>query len=759
MRPRRPFFGLALMAILGIVVADYWRLPLEWLAGIGSVLALVCVLRPRTILCLLLVFAGFAARQTLVRQAPALDTLAYLFVHSPTIDAEGIVISPPEALPYFAGQQSGSFQLALEAVEAKGQRHPISTKLHTVWAGPLPQLGDRVRIHGALRALEPNRNPGPFDFSAAQRRAGIVARLEATLRADCRVLAHGQGNPLLVFAQNARGWLQAQLATDLEDSPELASLIASMVLGLRGETPDDLKELFRKTGTLHLFAVSGLNIAMLGLLASYLLNAFGYGPRVQPLVIIPILLVYAVITGLSASCVRAAIMGSLVLLGTSIDRKADIYNSLAAAAVLILAWDPQQLFLPGFQFSFALVFVIVLLADRIANPITERARPDPYLPQPLWSPRQRFGAWAGRIVAGTLGVTLAAWLGSLFFTAGYFHLFSLASILANLLAVPIAFLILALGVATIACAWCKPVAILFSNANWACSKVLILTVQTFAHLPGGHSYVEHPTWKKAPVCEVTVLDVGAGAAIHVRSAGQNWLIDGGPGWRYSGTTLPYLRSRGVNQLDALVLSHGDSQHIGSATQVFADFAPQLVLDSAVKDRSTTRKRLHTALSDAQRGKAFARRGDVFPLGHATITVLFPPAGWQRSSADDKTLILRLDCAAHRLLFTSDAGFTAERWLLENEPDLRADVLIKGQHAKDFSGTADFLARVQPQAVIVGSQSVQEGPQSLDAWAAEADKVTTIFRQDRCGAVQISINQDALEVHGHLGDHILRKPVE
>jgi len=759
MHPRRPFLGLAFVAILGIAAADRWALPLGWLAGIGAALAFACVLRPRTVLCLLLVLVGFAMRQTLVREAPALRTIAHLFVYSPTADAEGIVVSPPEVLPYFSGQQSGSFRLELETVEAEGLRRPVSTKVQTVWAGPLPQLGDRVRIHGALRALEPNRNPGPFDFSAAQKRAGVVARLEATLRTDCRVLAQGQGNPLLAFAQNARGWLQTQLAVDLEDSPELASLIASMVLGLRGETPDDLKELFRKTGTLHLFAVSGLNIAMLGLLTSYLLNAFGFGPRVQPLVIIPILCVYAVITGLSASCVRAAIMGSLVLLGTSIDRKADIYNSLAAAAVLILAWDPQQLFMPGFQFSFALVFVIVLLADRIAQPITKRARPDPFLPQPLWSRGQRFGAWAGRMGAGALGVTLAAWVGSLFFTAGYFHLFSLASILANLIAVPIAFLILALGVATIVCAWCKPVAVLFSNANWACTKGLILTVQTFANLPGGHSYVEHPTFKKAPVCEVTVLDVGAGAAIHVRSAGRNWLIDGGAGWRYGGTTLPYLRSRGVNRLDALVLSHGDSQHIGAAPQVFADFAPRLVLDSAVKDRSTTRKRFHTALSAAQHGKAFARRGDVFALGEATVTVLFPPPGWQRSSADDKTLILRLECADHRLLFTSDAGFTAERWLLANEPDLRADVLIKGQHAKDFSGTGDFLARVQPQAIVVGALPFQEGPQSLDEWSAEAGKVAPIFRQDRCGAVHIVIDHGNLEVRGYLGDQTLRRPVE
>jgi predicted membrane metal-binding protein len=91
--------------------------------------------------------------------------------------------------------------------------------------------------------------------------------------------------------------MQTQLTLDLEEAPEIAALISSMVLGARGETPEEMKDLFRRTGTLHLFAVSGLNVAMLGVIAWYVLRPFGIRRSRAVLIIIPIMWFYAVITG------------------------------------------------------------------------------------------------------------------------------------------------------------------------------------------------------------------------------------------------------------------------------------------------------------------------------------------------------------------------------------------------------------------------------------------------------------------------------
>jgi beta-lactamase superfamily II metal-dependent hydrolase len=105
---------------------------------------------------------------------------------------------------------------------------------------------------------------------------------------------------------------------------------------------------------------------------------------------------------------------------------------------------------------------------------------------------------------------------------------------------------------------------------------------------------------------------------------------------------------------------------------------------------------------------------------------------------------------------SDSGFTTEQWLLENEPDLRSDIVIKGQHAKDLSGTLDFLARVQPQAVICTALGYGESPAKLDPWRHEVEqRGVAVFRQDHCGAVQIEIRDHAFELRGFVNGQTFR----
>ena len=325
-------------------------------------------------------------------------------------------------------------------------------------------------------------------------------------------------------------------------------------------------------------------------------------------------------------------------------------------------------------------------------------------------------------------------------------------------AVPIAFAILALGLASAATApFAKPVAILLNNANWACAKLLLFVVNAFAALPGGHYYVELPSLDRAPDCEFTVLDLGSGAAIHLRAGGRDWLIDGGAAPRYERITLPYLRTRGVNRLDAFLLTHGDAQHIGCAAAVLDDFAPRRIFDSPVKDRSSTRRDFHAALARSGRGESFCASGDVFRLGAgATVRVLHPPPGLQRSSADDKAIVLLLESRGVRTMFTSDSGLITEQWLLANEPDLRADVLVKGWHGNDFSGTADFLARVAPQVVVCSALELGDARQDLDQWSREAAaRGIHVFRQDECGAVTVKIRANEFEARGFANGQTFR----
>jgi ComEC/Rec2-related protein len=749
-KPRAPFLGLAVAAIAGVYAADHWKCDSRWLLGGTVGTALVAFLVRRTWLCLACCFVAFAALHSIRHAESPGRALEAAVDESPRVaELTGIVWSDPEPLSYSRGKPGGTFKLKLERVEIGGVSSECSALIAVTWTGPLPTYGDEVVVAGALKPLAAARNPGQFDYSDFLRRQGIFARLETKFIEDCRIIGHERGNAAVALALNTRRWMQAQLARDLEDSPDQVALISSMVLGMRGETPDDVQDLFRQTGTLHLFAVSGLNIAMLGVIAAFLLRPFGLNHRLVAFLIIPILVFYALITGLSASCVRAAIMGALVLFALVAERKSSVYNSLCAAAVLILAWDTNQLFAPGFQFSFVLVLVIVACATRIQKRIQPWGMPDPFLPRPLWNWRQHCRAFLAKWLAASLGVTVASWFGSLAFTAGYFHMFSPSAVVANMVAVPIAFLVLALGLATLLAApFSSALASLFTNANWCCANALLSSVKFFALLPGSHVYVELPRFERPPALELTALDVGDGAAIHVRNRGGDWLVDGGPAWRYSNVTLPYLRSRGVNRLTGLLLSHGDAQHLGAATSIVADFEPRTVFDSSVKDRSSTRSKLHAELRSRNQGKSFLQRGDSLMLGDAKVGVLFPPAGLARNASDDKALVLMLECEGRRVLLMSDSGFPTEQWLIESGSDLKADVLIKGQHGKDLSGTGEFLDRVQPLAIVASADDSRRSADAFDAWtdALKAHDIV-LFRQDQCGAVTVQTRDGELRISG------------
>jgi ComEC/Rec2-related protein len=762
LRPRLPLLGLAVAAMVGIEIADTWALPIAPLLGAGFVSIALCWVIPRTALCMVLTATAFAALHTIGHQRNTGRALEAALAPGPRVaTAIGVVISEPERLPYFSKKRTGTFRLRLDRLEVGESSFECDSKLAVTWSGPLPVYGDRVRIRGSLQPLEAPRNPGEFDYSDYLRRQGIFASLDTQLPQGCLIEGHGAGNPVIAMGLSTRRWMQAQLALDLEDSPEISTLIASMVLGSRGDTPEDVKDLFRRTGTLHLFAVSGLNVAMLGVIVWYLLKPFGIRRSRAVIIIIPVMAFYAVITGLGASCVRAAVMASIVLLGELLERRPAVFNSLAAAALVILAWDTNELFSSGFRFSFVLVGVIVIVAQRVQRFMEPIGQPDPFLPRPLWNLRQRWMSSGWRVIAGAIAVTIAAWLGSLPFTAGYFHLFSASAIAANLLAVPLAFSVLTLGLLTLlAVPLVKGLAMIFSNANWGCAKALLFVVELFAGVPGGHQYVEFPSVNGAASAELTVLDVADGGAIHLRSHNADWLIDGGSARRYERVTLPYLRSRGVNRLDALLLTHGDAQHVGGAKETLDDFAPRMVLDTPLKDRSSTRRKFHAELAARGLGKGYIARGDELRCGDAIVRVLYPATGMARGTSDDKALVVRVECNGLRILLMSDGGFSTENWLLENEPDLRAEVLIKGHHSKDLSGTPEFLAHVAPQAVIVSALRYGELPETLDPWSRELElRGIAVFRQDRCGAVTVRIRDRALEADGFVNAQRFRSRAE
>ena len=297
--------------------------------------------------------------------------------------------------------------------------------------------------------------------------------------------------------------------------------------------------------------------------------------------------------------------------------------------------------------------------------------------------------------------------------------------------------------------WHGCLAVLFNNANWFAAKILLAGIAFLASLPGGHFFVENPSFERPPRCEVEVLDVPGGGAIHLRTntgeGRRDWMVDCGSASGFTYSITPYLRSRGVNNLDGFLLTHGDSHHIGGTMQLLREMNPTEVIDSPLRDRSPYRKAAHEALEASAKGKVIVSRGDTITLAPGIrLHVLFPPEGLVAGPADDKAFVLRLDAGEKRILFTSDAGFPTESWLLEHAPaaELRSDILVKQIHSKDFSGTPDFLNAVRPALIVASSTNFPPEEKISDEWAAQVEALGIgLLRQDRTGAVRITLDAD------------------
>src|SRR5437867_8969205 len=589
--PRQPFVGLALIAVLGIIVADFFPIAASywWLsANVFALLAIPLFVWPTLGSTYLFIGAGFFLLHNFrIGDTAGLQLAADLSDRPRVVNAVGFVTSEPKVAP----NGFATFLFKLESIELEGKTASTNATLLVRWRGS-PEFGDELKLSGMAEPIAPPRNPGEFDMRSYLARQDVRRTLFVRYPEDGLLVRKRAGNPILRAAQKSRAWMQTAICRGLDDSLEVQNFLSGIVLGLRHQTTEDIEEAFQQTGTLHLFAVAGLHVGIVARLLWILATVARLSRKSAAALIIPLLLFYAAVTGLHVSSVRAAVMSSILLGGFFFERKVFALNSLAAAAFFLLCWDTNELFSTGFQLSFAVVGAIVLLADPLCRSLERWSVADPFLPRVLVrGPRRLMHAsfdWLFR--AGS--VSLAAWIGSLPLILWYFHLVTPISLFANLVVVPIAFFVLAIALLSLLSTPLLPwLAVVFNNANWALATLVIGIVQLFAQIPGGHFYVGPPRWPEKLIAQITVLDLGAGGAVHLRTGGANWLFDCGSERSYQQVVREYLHCAGVNRLDGLLLTHGDALHLGGVTQLVDDFPRIRVVDNPAPDRSTIHRRL------------------------------------------------------------------------------------------------------------------------------------------------------------------------
>jgi competence protein ComEC len=746
-KSRMPCVGLGLAAVTGIIAAQYLHATV-WLAAFAALCLGAAALARKSgwIFWLSVAIVFFTRHEIDWWQNPGRFPAELLAHGESIVHGTGVVTSDPAIAGYAFHRVHYRFEVQVSELEWKGQRARISIPMQIEWSGALPAWGDQVDFSGTITPTPKPKNPGEFDFSTYLSRNGIFAEIVCDDSDGNRATAHGMGNPIVAWGRETRQFLEKRLVQGIEDDTEAAGLILTVTLGMKEETAMAIRELFQHVGALHLFVVNGLHVALLAGILAFMLKPIGIYRRAFAAIIIPTLFAYALITGLNPGSVRAAIMAAVMFGATFVDREPFSFNTLAAAGLILLGWDTNELFQEGFQFSFGVVAAIILIAGRIERILEPIGSPDPFLPPKLWSNVDRVRTKIWKWICGLAAVSVAASVGAFPFSAGYFNLITPSGFFANIVLVPIAIGMLSEGIFSLLSSFWPAMQMLFTNANWCFSRLMLAVVHFFALTPAGYFHISTSSAAR-PEFRLTVLDLSPGQAIVLESNDKAWLIDCGTAASYLREVKPYLEWRGINHLDGLVLTRGASTSLGGAEQAVTDYSPREIVESSETDRSTTRKNLQTALGGEGMAKTLVESGDEVEMGDdVRCEVLYPPAGYQARTAADKSLILLLEHAGRRILLMSDSAFTGEQWLMDNAKDYRADIVIIDGESADLAGSSNFARSAGAKALIRGEPGYAAPEGEGRRWAGQVYKAgTQPFLQSETGGVVIDVSQTHLSV--------------
>jgi len=302
----------------------------------------------------------------------------------------------------------------------------------------------------------------------------------------------GHGWPFVEMCYGARRAAAARLALGIEDRPRVVGLLHALLLGYRERLPADVRDVSAATGTLHIFAISGLHVGVMAAMIIFLLGAFRVSRVYWVLFIMPLLTLYTLATGMRPSAARACLMATVYWGAPLLGRRADGLSGLAVAALVILFVSPAQLFDVGFIYSFVVVTGLIVLYPRIHGALRGVAEPDPFRIQPenLFVRVLRFPA---RYVVSLAALSCAAWLSSVPLTAYCFGRFTPVALLANILVIPLTFLLVAGGCLSLVLgSFLSVFSHIFNNANFALASMLLGAMRTLDSIPCSSVEVGHP---------------------------------------------------------------------------------------------------------------------------------------------------------------------------------------------------------------------------------------------------------------------------
>ncbi len=744
-------------------------LPLDWwlwliAAGIAF-LAITPIkwLKPQALLAFLLIPSIFglgAARHAWEQKTLAERSIATYNDLDQNIYITGTLAEPPDARDTYM-----NLRIKVSAVDTGNGDIPIDGSILVRLTNDYDlAYGDPVRVRGRLQTPPEDED---FSYREYLLQQGIHSLLTAR---DITQLPFGEErNPFWAFLYRLRASLYKEVNA-LFPQPE-AALLNGILLGLESDIPEDIQQAFKDTGTAHIVAISGFNIAIIAALFVALFSRL-FGKKYGSLLAILGIIFYTLLVGASASVVRAAFMGSLALVARQFGRRNLALNALFATALLMSLWNPFALWDVGFQLSFAATLGLILYAQAWQESV--QAFLLRFLPQDTVS--AVIGPFSNYFL-----LTLAAQLTTLPLTIYHFGRLSLIAFIANPFVLPAQPPIMILGgLAAIAGKLYHPLGQVLAWLTWPFPAYSIRAIEFFAGFEGGVYTVGEfglltmllfygilfgltlfwsrlaalrplvnislitillgiasvNLWRTAlngpdGRLRVTFLDVGSAETVLIKTPdGRFVLINGGPSpsklVNQIGRQIPPFHRK----LDALIIAAPQESQVAALPRILDQYPPDLALWMGNRQASYSARTLDEWLTKNAVPITEPGAGDVLDLGEGAVLRVL--------SVSPRGAVLSVEWDNFKVILPIGVNYdTFES--LENGTRLGpATALLLAESGYSPSNPPDWLRNIQPEMYILSVTAGDfDGRPSPDLLKTLED--ANILRTDSMGWIELSTN--------------------
>ncbi len=722
-----PLLCPILAGILALFFADRWPSGPWWLVAVACG---VFFLRGRRLGWL---FAAFVSLWLGHQHSYQIRSQEVWRSHeSLDISASGVVIGQPV-------YRWNSSRFLCKIDHADGLPAGVSVELK--WTGREVKHGEKIRFRAEFEPTQSPRNPGQFDRQPFLWRQGVA--LSSTRTIFLRREGSVWWRLPIRWTQEMSQKVEARLTDGLDKDSVEALVIKAVTLGHRPDRSDPVLQDFRDSGTLHIFAVSGLHVGLVILVVGMFLRFVGMSLSLTSSVLICVAIGYAALTGFPPAAVRAALMASLILLGVIMRQRAVFFNGMALSALLVLMWDSHQLFQPGFQLSYGVLTVIVLTTGIVLHWFKPIVEVDEFMPATLLSTWQRRALVSRRYTAGLVASSATAWIGSMPLSGLYFRMFTPVSILASVLLAPQILFLMGFALLSLAVGMLSSDAQRLVNKGTAVfAKTSAWTAATMADLPGGSWDLQRLLSEDG---QVVVFDLAAGGNAVAVNIEDGLLVDCGSHRAYRSTLLDGMRYLSMRPAD-LVITHPAADACGGMESLLATGNTRRIWVPTTNARSPAFRAGMALAEEKSIDTRRPTRGEWIPLStDARWRVLNSP--WELDGsliADDWSMVIQLEIRGWRLLLMGDAGREAQRQILESATDLKSDVVIYGESQRSGADMHEFWDRVAPQIVIMShSDRVAEFSANQHLVTQLEKRGAEVMLQNRTGAITLKCQESLL----------------